>query len=120
MREIRFRIWSPIKDQMVYSDLKRDEMNLTTAVAYHNTHPEKGHLMQFTGLRDKNGKEVYEGDVISDHIGIGDVEYPENVAAFRVNYRNGQAKWLLDYNLPGEFESIEVIGNVHEHPELLK
>jgi len=76
--------------------------------------------MQYTGLKDKNGKEIYEGDIISDHVGIGEVEYVERHAAFRVNYHDGQAKWFYDYFLQGERESIEWIGNIYENPELLE
>lgn len=83
--------------------------------------PYSGPVMQFTGPKDKNGAEVYEGDIVSDHNGVGVVEYVERHAAFRVNYKgNNQAKWFYDYNLKGEMESIEVIGNIHENPELLE
>jgi len=75
-------------------------------------------VMQFTGLCDRSGVEVYESDVVQDHNGVGVVEWHDS--AFRVNYRNGYAKWFYDYTLKGERESIEVIGNVHQHPELLK
>lgn len=76
-------------------------------------------LMQFTGMLDANGKEIYEGDVVSDHVGIGVVEYSKKNAAFRVNYCDGYGKWFIDYTLKGERESIEVIGNIHQNKELL-
>lgn len=75
-------------------------------------------LMQFTGLHDKNGVEIFESDIVQDHIGVGVVEW--HSAAFKVNYRDGWAKWFYDYTLKGEFESIEVIGNIYQNPELLK
>lgn len=77
-------------------------------------------LGQFTGMHDKNGVPIFEGDIIKDHIGIGVVEYSEKRASFRVNYGDGLCKWFIDYNLKGELESIEVIGNIHENPEILE
>jgi hypothetical protein len=78
-----------------------------------------GTLGQFTGLLDRNGVEIYESDFVSDHVGVGLVCYSEKHAAFRVIYGDGLAKWFYDYNLKGEFESIEVIGNTHQSKELL-
>lgn len=75
------------------------------------------HLMQFTGLTDKNGKEIYEGDIVR--------EWPKksNKVSFIV-YRN-KGFWVDDENYGWEGEDlwnwnkIEIIGNIHENPELL-
>jgi uncharacterized phage protein (TIGR01671 family) len=74
---------------------------------------------EFIGLHDKKGKEIYEGDIVTDHVGTGAVEYVEKYGAFRVNYKNGLCKWFYDYSLRGERESIRVIGNIFENPEIL-
>lgn len=68
-----------------------------------------GSLRQFTGIKDSKGVEIYEGDIIEDHYGQGNVDYVDKYAAFRVNYMNGYAKWFYDYSLKGERDSIRVI-----------
>lgn len=69
--------------------------------------------LQYTGRRDNSQAMIFEGDRISDHNGIGAVEYSNKYAGFRVNYGNGQCKWFYDY-LKSELGSIEIIGNVHD------
>lgn len=74
---------------------------------------------QYTGRKDADGIDIFEGDIVSDHVAIGQVKYSEQNCAFRTCYEDGRAKWFYDYILNGEMESIVVIGNIHKNPELL-
>ena len=71
-------------------------------------------LMQFTGLLDKNGKEIYEGDIMKTPYGNYAVEF--DIGQFQ--YEN-----FDHYGVNGEgpcLDEGEIIGNIHENPELLK
>lgn len=75
-------------------------------------------IMQFTGLTDKNGKEIYEGDILGgDSISGGyRVFWNDAKAAWDVQGGSGYLTgWITTWNL-----GIEVIGNIYENPELLK
>lgn len=133
MREIKFRAWWKHINTMQYFDTLAF-LNFDDDVLMYQEIPEEvphgiGRidntqiLMQYTGLKDKNGTEIYEGDVVKGryyagyNIGIkgiiGNVSWTS--ASFKVNgvkqYEGTRVG--LDW-------SFEVIGNIYEHPELLK
>lgn len=70
-------------------------------------------IMQYTGLKDKNGKEIYEDDVLLCHGKSGDVT--DRVIFDKGKFTTNKG-WVLDWSN----EHYEVIGNVYESPELLK
>ena len=61
MREIKFRAWDSFNKIMMFS-----ESYISVLLAYYlkGKQPPSGILMQYTGLKDKNGKEIYEGDIV--------------------------------------------------------
>ena len=109
MREIKFRAWDPYTKKMDYDC--RDALSFWNGIAV----PEGDHIpLQFTGLKDKNGAEIYEGDILK----IGPQAYPV------VWDDKGTHGWKLDTPHFGIGASqstfYEVIGNIYENPELLR
>jgi hypothetical protein len=121
MREIKFRAWDAERKRYCVS---RDWVEYThfgdglmVAKNYRRSpnHGEYQKLIieQFTGLKDKNGVEIYEGDEVL----LGDNPF-KNIVVFR---RDGfYAESSAFYSLLGEHNFIKVIGNIHENKELLK
>lgn len=69
-------------------------------------------IMQYTGLKDKNGKEIYEGDIVDTENGIYEVLWYGEGACFRFHI-------LGSLESPLNYDDIKVIGNIYENPELL-
>lgn len=125
MREIKFRGRKP-NEEWIYGDLVRSEDDIlgdvTTCIfpqkaydSYDRYIVDANTVGQFTGLRDKNGKEIYEGDIL-DFIGLKiEVRFVRGVFALLCN---GD----LDYEICGDCGTdlfAKVIGNIHDNPELL-
>ena len=127
MREIKFRVWDESKKVMlsqVGSWYFNDEYN---EIAFHmNDVTFSDHkylkLMQYTGLKDRNGKEIYEGDVIEEYddgLYHWVVKWDNECACFYLHEQNIGEKFYLD-DLVSVVDKGKVIGNIHEHPHLLK
>ena len=83
-------------------------------------------IIQSTGLFDKNGKEIYEGDIVrfsdcDDDVYITPVVWDKNYACFGVSFSGG---YPISFDYLEEFytelKDIEVVGNIYENPELLE
>lgn len=122
-REIKFRAWArtgewdddgekrkfemiPADSLMIFEDLLKDGLKDVDDEYY---------VMQFTGLHDKNGKEIYEGDIVNiETISLTPRE---------VRFINGAFKYVMKnitYRMD-EYDSneINIIGNIYENPDLL-
>ncbi len=115
MREIRFRIWDKLDGHMYYSGFEINfvgQIIRTYGIYKTAIHLE---LMQFTGLHDKNGKEIWEGDIINQVVKRGVWEYHQPVT-----YQEHLAQFRFGTFATTDLVAIEVIGNIYENPELIK
>ncbi len=118
-RIIKFRHFSEDFNKLVdvdYIDLLRNGFGIQygqNSEAVRWEYPDELQLQQFTGLYDKNGKEIYEGDIIKD-----ESMFDENQTIVEWN-RNGFGWYPFDYWGGGELEVTVcvVIGNIHQPPE---
>lgn len=123
MREIKFRAWDKGSNQFV------DDVILTAnkyGFLYQNYNKCEfmGEdrdivLMQYTGLKDKNGEDIYEGDILKGgYMGFNVSEVVFYVGSFGIKTKEGVIPIPIQhplYSFPQE-----VIGNIHENPELLE
>ena len=121
MREIKFRAWDRVLKRMLIpkfigngNNFCSDDLMAVTGVI---------DLMQFTGLKDKNGNPIYEGDLLihdGDKEAMFEVFYNDHLASFsisRVHYKGSRCGGMIP---PIGSPYLEIIGNLYESPELLK
>ena len=130
MREIKFRAWDG--EQMLYPEfpttiqIDGNYVGFTNGRIDYGTYVDAEHLIQYTGLKDKNGKEIYEGDVVQEDIRRDKRSKPIMRWSVVVYSEKGMfiveclPKSLRQWNeLYKENDEVEVIGNIYENPELL-
>jgi uncharacterized phage protein (TIGR01671 family) len=131
MREIKFRAWDGTEMIPKYCWLEENN-HFYGEDLINNGYSSIKSVMQYTGLKDKNGKEIYEGDIVKfishQEFVKGIIEY--HAAGYCIDFRqfkipiiDGAAcNELNNYfdldNTPYSVIQLEVIGNIHENPEL--
>ena len=121
MREIKFRTWLKEERKMVNVETLFIGIN---RLCFGNSKTEdlffgdfeEVELMQYTGLKDKNGKEIYEGDIY--HVGDKNIRYL--VVWFNSGFEGKQLRSTSYAGLKSWAKDIEILGNIYENPELLE
>jgi uncharacterized phage protein (TIGR01671 family) len=128
MREIKFRAWTKAEQKMyryvehtTYADGSNGVTMLVDTDGYSFAPNESDiELMQYTGLKDAKGKEIYEGDILripGNYVGYGThnavVEWSDKELGWSTS---SGLKMTHYYDAPTE---LEIIGNIHDNPELL-
>ena len=123
----KFRAWTEEGEAMYYGvyPFKDDALLLSyDGFAFDEVPASDFILMRSTGLKDKNGSEIFEGDIVKYKSGCytytEEVAYNKNFAGFGVRDANADVIltfWVLAEDI--DLSSLEVVGNIYENPELL-
>ncbi len=134
MREIKFRAWIKNKENEMRNEMinveeiewniKNDKIIYVVCSPYEFDIKDV-ELMQFTGLKDKNGKEIFEGDILKRDTGEeieGDIDFLGTDGYYIVEIKNQRLAYPIKRpeGWSDIFESDEVIGNIYENKELLE
>lgn len=121
MRDIKFRVWDNERNVMFNSksvdiDFFEGKIEITSdTIRYDEVYTDEikdFELMQYVGCKDKNNKEIYEGDIVKTKEHIGQIIYSKGM--FFIDVKGDF--YLPIYNVS---EFMEVIGNIYENPDLL-
>ena len=135
MRKIKFRVWTGL--DMVYhvtvgifgafyvnpgeAGTGLDPNDSASLTPFTTKYPDEIPVMQFTGLKDKNGKEIYEGDILQNV-----TKDQRRLSVFEISWYQPSCGFVKEKKGEGNMFTLEVskyleiIGNIYENPELLK
>ena len=133
-REIKFRGWDKYDKKMIYDLCQIDSFwhyysySNNTGLHFGKTGPDgvsedfkNKYIMQYTGLKDKNGKKIFEGDIVLDEQSGYNyfIKWFPEYTCFALANKNGHIEFGCD-ELEIFLDDLVVSGNIHDNPELLK
>ena len=116
-REIKFRVWFPCGKPNPFMSRALSIYDISTPTGVDHV------VLQYTGLKDKNGTEIYEGDIANTGYGVDVIEYSDTIVfdgsggchpGFYFKNEISELQYHMD------MDTCEVIGNIYENPELLE
>lgn len=119
MREIKFRAWDKInKDMFNVESINFQERKVyRDIVSYREFNDIE--LMQYTGLKDMRGKEIYEGDILFESFGERYYKVIFENGSFRAEFKGDFEEYSLDL-IDVVAQGCEVVGNIYENHELIR
>lgn len=132
-REIKFRAWD-MSNEMMFNNVHHgitfeDDSHYKFGDFLEDK--DRWIIMQYTGLHDKNGKEIFESDIVRitevdedscmgrEETHIGHIKWIEDIAQWRFIFPSGRRTELYLIVQLSTMKECTVIGNIHQHPELL-
>ena len=131
----KFRAWQNelgrmmLVNTMFFFANELEELELNDSIMNDNipVYPDEIELMQSTGLFDRNGQEIFEGDIVTDGDVISDIKYHQTLGfymigkyGFSVPFGQGVDVEYFEEFAVHVSKTFEVVGNIYENPELLE